>query len=173
MEIDTQLLFARSGVVDYASEMRTTKVLNSSNSTKKLTEIELYDVSRNQLVPLGAQEHSRYKNVIDSLKQLLNAVFNPLTDLGRIEEREMFTSVMESVEAYTLAAPDIIFRGDSMQLTHSDSSVSLGWRLDDEVKWRVTTSRSWMDIPNGRDSVHAIASRIGYESGSRSMKLGR
>ena len=165
--------FARSGVVGYASEMRTTKVLNSSNSTKKLTEIELYDMSRNQLVPLGAQEHSRYKNVIDSLKQLLNAVFNPLTDLGRIEEREMFTSVMESVEAYTLAAPDIIFRGDSMQLTHSDSSVSLGWRLDDEVKWRVTTSRSWMDIPNGRDSVHAIASRIGYESGSRSMKLGR
>ena len=71
-------------------------------------------MSRNQLVPLGAQEHSRYKNVIDSLKQLLNAVFNPLTDLGRIEEREMFTSVMESVEAYTLAAPDIIFRGELM-----------------------------------------------------------
>ena len=142
--------------------MRTTKVLNSSNSTKKLTEIELYDMSRNQLVPLGAQEHSRYKNVIDSLKQLLNAVFNPLTDLGRIEEREMFTSIMESVEAYTLAAPDIIFRGDSMQLTHSDSSVSLGWRLDDEVKWRVTTSRSWMDIPNGRDSVkcHSVSNRL-------------
>lgn len=136
-------------------------------------EIELYDISRNQLVSLGAQKQSRYKNAIDSLTQLLDAVFNPSTDLGLIEEREMFTSAMESVEAYTLAAPEIIFRGDSMQLTHTDSSVSLGWRLDDEVKWRVTTSRSWMDIPNGRDSIHAIASRIGYESGSRSMKLGR
>ena len=57
-------------------------MLNSSNSTKKLTEIELYDMSRNQLVPLGAQEHSRYKNVIDSLKQLLNAVFNPTMKSG-------------------------------------------------------------------------------------------
>ena len=138
-----------------------------------MTEIQLYDIARDQLIPVSAQELSRNESVIDSLKQLLDAVFNPLTDLGRIEEREMLTSAMESVEAYTLAAPDIIFRGDSMQFTHSDSSVSLGWRLDDEVKWRVTTSRSWMDIPNGRDSVHAIASRIGYESGSRSMKLGR
>ena len=29
---------------------------------------------------------SRYKNVIDSLKQL-NLVFNPFKDLGRIEEQ--------------------------------------------------------------------------------------
>jgi hypothetical protein len=138
-----------------------------------MTEIELYDIARDQLIPLSAQELSRNESAIDSLKQLLDAVFNPLTDLGLIEEKEMFTSAMESGEAYTLDAPDIILRGDSIQLTHNDSSVSLGWRLDDEVKWRVISSRSWMAIPNGIDSVHAIASRIGHESGCRSMKLGR
>ena len=153
--------------------MKTTQVLSSSTSPEKMAEIELYDIAKNQMVPLGKQDLYQHETLIDSLTQLLDEVFNPLTDLGRVEEREMFALVMGSGEAYTLAAPDIFLRGDSMQLTHSDSSVSLGWRLDDEVKWTVATPWSWIPIPKATDSVHAIASRIGYESGSRSLMLGR
>ncbi len=164
---------AQSRHVRYASKMKTTQVLNSSISPEKMAEIELYDIAKNQMVPLGKQDLYQHETLIDSLTQLLDEVFNPLTDLGRVEEREMFALVMGSGEAYTLAAPDIFLRGDSMQLTHSDSSVSLGWRLDDEVKWTVATPWSWIPIPKATDSVHAIASRIGYESGSRSLMLGR
>ena len=148
-------------------------MLNSSNPPEKMAEIELYDITKNHLTPLGEQELDHRKNLIDSLKQLLDGVFNPLIDLGRIEEREMFTSILESGDAYTLDSPDILLRGDSIQLAHSDSSVSLGWRLDDEVKWRVAAPHSWMAIPRGTDSVHTIASRIGHESGRRSILLSR
>ena len=162
---------ARSGHVRYASKMRTTQVLNSLSSPEKMAEIDLYDIAHDRLVPLAKQDLHHHGVLIDSLKQLLDEVFNPLTDLGRIEERELFTSILEAGDAYTLDAPDILLRGDSMQLTHSDPSVSLGWRLDNEVKWHVATPWSWMAIPQDTGSVHAIASRIGHESGFCSLML--
>jgi hypothetical protein len=139
--------------VRYASKMNTTQVLNSSSSTEAMPEIELYDIKTNHLVPLGEEELGRHKNLIDSLEQLLGGAFDPLTDLGRVD------------------SPDVVLHGDSMKLVHRDSSAGLGWRLDDELTWRVASPDTWMSIPVGADSMHAIASRIGHTSGHGSFAL--
>ena len=157
--------------VRYASKMNTTQVLNSSSSTEAMPEIELYDIKSNHLVPLGEEELGRHKNLIDSLEQLLGGAFDPLTDLGRVEEKEMFASISQSGGAFILDSPDVVLHGDSMKLVHRDSSAGLGWRLDDELTWRVASPDTWMSIPVGADSMHAIASRIGHTSGHGSFAL--
>ena len=104
-----------------------------------MPEIELYDIKTNHLVPLGEEELGRHKNLIDSLEQLLGGAFDPLTDLGRVEEKEMFASISQSGGAFILDSPDVLLHGDSMKLVHRDSSAGLGWRLDDELTWRVAS----------------------------------